>query len=112
MERINGITLEKYLKTSNKTLTDKELQVIALKIRLLHSLNISHNDLHIENILCTVDDQLKITNLYIIDFGFSTFLNEKYIPIYDFDHDFNTNDKDYETFIESYSFYANFYITN
>ena len=36
MERINGITLEKYLKTSNKTLTDKELQVIALKIRLLH----------------------------------------------------------------------------
>ena len=94
MERIDGITLKEYTTTINPILSDKELELIAMKIRLLHSYNISSNDLHTGNIMCTLDNNKKIVNIYIIDFGISniiTNLNEKKYK----------DDSDYTTFLYS-----------
>ena len=64
-----GRALWGWLQEKNRSLTDKEEEIIEEKIKKMHNAGIVHNDLHLNNIL--VEGVNGKTNFYITDFGLS-----------------------------------------
>lgn len=86
MEKINGPTLMSYLLNNSErisydenpyfNLTDDEIRLIALKIKMMHSYGIYHFDLHFDNIICILNDRNKIIDVKFIDFGKAGFIRD------------------------------------
>lgn len=67
MEKIDGITLGKYSDDNKKIIPQNLSLKILDTVSKMHKLNILHNDLHVNNILITNKEDIKI-----IDFGLAT----------------------------------------
>jgi len=69
MQRLDGITLGKFLANDKNRLSNTQLDIICKKIEMIHKMNYIHNDLHLNNIFIDKKEP------YIIDYGLSQYIN-------------------------------------
>ena len=69
MQRLNGITLGKFLANDKNRLSNKQLDIICKKIAMIHQMNYIHNDLHLNNIFLDKKEP------YIIDLGLAQYID-------------------------------------
>lgn len=77
MEYLEGITLSKYM--DQHLLEDDRLllkKLIHEKIAKLHQHHILHSDLHADNVFIILDQKRELSDVKIIDYGFSQYIQD------------------------------------